>query len=134
MAVTWSALVLTMLQKWTWMKCSSDESAIEISDLKEHVLNIVKYSNDTHLPAACHKAAGGRTLVETLQSYLTHLAVLLLVCDNYMEGIDKQIAMKVKYCMRVFGVVKSEQDSDLKRTGSFVSAWHQTCITILPSL
>ena len=80
---------------------------IEISGVKEHVVKIVKYFRNTHLPAAWHKAAGGRklvvpqevrwnSLVDTLQSYLDNWAVLLLVCENHREGIDKQIAAKVK--------------------------------------
>ena len=80
---------------------------IEISGVKEHVVKIVKYFRNTHLPAAWYKAAGGRklvvpqevrwnSLVDTLQCYLDNWAVLLLVCENLREGIDKQIAAKVK--------------------------------------
>ena len=80
---------------------------VEISGVKEHVVHIVKYFRNTHLPAAWYKQAGGKklvlpqdvrwnTLADCLKSYLDNWPLLVKVCDDNKKVIDSTIANKVK--------------------------------------
>ena len=75
--------------------------------MKEHIIQIVKYFRNTHLPAAWYKVAGGKklvlpldvrwnTLADCLQSYLDNWATILKVCEEHRDSIDVIVARKVQ--------------------------------------
>ena len=80
---------------------------VEIPEVKEQVVRIVKYFRNTHLPAARYKASGGKALVlphevrwntitDSLESYITNWPILVKVCEEYRDEINLDIANKVK--------------------------------------
>lgn len=80
---------------------------VEISGVKEHIVQIVKYFRNHHLPAAWYKAAGGKklvvpqevrwnTLADCLQSYLDNWSTIIKVCDDHRDNIDSKISKKVQ--------------------------------------
>ena len=82
-------------------------SRAQIKGVKEHVVHVVKYFRNVHLPAAWYKAAGGKrlvlpqdvrwnTLADCLQSYLDNWPILLKVCEEHRGSIDSTVARKVQ--------------------------------------
>ena len=80
---------------------------VEIPGVTEHIIQIVKYFRNTHLPAAWYKVAGGKklvlpldvrwnTLADCLQSYLDNWATILKVCEEHRDSIDVIVARKVQ--------------------------------------
>ena len=80
---------------------------VEIKGVKEHVVQIVKYFRNTHLPAAWYRATGGKCLVmpqdvrwntlsDCLRSYLDNWTTLLKVCEEHRGAIDSTVASKVQ--------------------------------------
>ncbi|KAL7639608.1 UNVERIFIED_CONTAM: hypothetical protein RMT77_010109 [Armadillidium vulgare] len=80
---------------------------LEISNIKEHIVNIIKYFRNNHCASAAYKAAGGRALVmpqdvrwntlcDCLESYLTNWPALITVCDGEKRNdLDKEVVRKV---------------------------------------
>ena len=96
LSYVWSAHYLNLLAK-----------DVEISGVKEHIVQIVKYFRNHHLPAASYKAAGGKklvvpqevrwdTLADCLQSYLDNWSTILKVCGDHSDNIDSKISKKVR--------------------------------------
>ena len=90
---------------------------VEIAGVKEHVVQVMKYFRNTHLPGAWYKAAGGKKLVlpqdvrwnslaDCLQSYLDNWSVLLKVCEEHCSDILSTISDKVKH----FGMKQNAED------------------------
>ena len=80
---------------------------VEIPSVKEHIIQIVKYFRNSHLPAAWYKSTGGRklvlpqevrwnTLADSLQCYLDNWAMILKACEEHRDNIDGMIAKKVR--------------------------------------
>ena len=80
---------------------------VEIPGVKEHIIQIVKYFRNTHLPALWYKVVGGKnlvlplevrwnTLADCLHSYLDNWATPLKVCDEHRDSIDTIVARKVQ--------------------------------------
>ena len=80
---------------------------VQIPDVKEQVLQIIKYFRNTHLPAAKYRAYGGKALVlphevrwntvsDCLESYIANWPILVKVCEEYRDEINLNIANKVK--------------------------------------
>ncbi|XP_018012992.1 uncharacterized protein LOC108670053 [Hyalella azteca] len=79
----------------------------EISNIKEHVVQIVKYFRNNHAASAAYRAAGGQalvvpqdvrwnTLADCLEVYLKNWPILLGVCDGEKrKELDKSIIRKV---------------------------------------
>lgn len=79
---------------------------LEITGIQQHIVQIVKYFRNHHLPSAWYKAAGGKKLpmvcevrwnsvVDTLEAYITNWSKLLAVCEDHRDEIDAAIARKV---------------------------------------
>ena len=70
--------------------------------MKEHIVQIVKYVNNHHLPAASYKKpvvpqeVHWNTLAGCLQSYLDNWSTILKVCDDHRDNIDSKILKKVQ--------------------------------------
>ena len=80
---------------------------VEIPEVKEQVVRIIKYFRNTHLPAARYKASGGKALVishevrwntitDSLESYIANWPILVKVCEENRDQIHLDIANKVK--------------------------------------
>ncbi|KAI6649837.1 Transposase [Oopsacas minuta] len=80
---------------------------VQITGVKEQVVQIVKYFRHTHLPAARYKQAGGNSLVipheirwntltDCLKSYISNWHILVQVCEEYRDEINSNIGNKVK--------------------------------------
>lgn len=121
---------------------------VEIKGVKEHVVHIVKYFRNVHLPAAWYKAAGGKclvlpqdvrwnTLADCLQSYLDNWPTLLKVCEEHRGNIDSTVASKVQnisikrnaedYLKRLkpISVALDKVQRDTCFIGGAVEAWKQ---------
>lgn len=79
---------------------------LETSQVKEHIVEIVKYFRNTHLPNAWYKEKGGKKLVlpqdvrwntlsDCLEIYVNEWPKLLLICEEHKEEIDPVIFKKV---------------------------------------
>ena len=79
---------------------------VQIPEVKEQVLQIIKYFRNTHLPAASYRASGGKALVpppevrwstcsDCLESYIANWPILVKVCEEYRDEINLNIANKV---------------------------------------
>ena len=90
---------------------------VEVSGVKEHVVHIIKFFRNGHLPAAWYQAADGKMLVlpldvrwntlsDCLRSYLDNWSILLKVCAEHRDDIDKSIAAKVTD----FGLKRNAED------------------------
>lgn len=90
---------------------------VEIKGVKEHVVHVMKYFRNCHLPGAWYKAAGGKklalpqevrwnTVADCLQSYLDNWSVLLRVCEEHRDSIDRVVAEKVEN----IGIKRSAED------------------------
>ena len=80
---------------------------VKVSGVKEHVVQVIKFFRNGHLPVAWYWAAGGKILVlaldvcwntlsDCLKSYLDNWSVLLKVCEEHRDEIDRNIAAKAK--------------------------------------
>ena len=74
--------------------------------MKEHIVHIVKYFRNTHLPNAWYKEKGGKKLVlpqdvrwntlsDCLEIYVNEWPKLLLICEEHKDQIDPVIFKKV---------------------------------------
>ena len=90
---------------------------VEIPSVKEHIIQIVKYFRNSHLPAAWYKSTGGKklvlpqevrwnTLADSLQCYLDNWTMILKVCEEHRDHIDGKIAKKV----RDINIKRNEED------------------------
>lgn len=90
---------------------------VEVSGIKDHVVRIMKYFRNNHLPAAWYKSAGGKmlslpqevrwnTLADCLQSYMSNWSVLLKVCEEHRNEVDGTIADNV----RNLGIKRNAED------------------------
>ena len=79
---------------------------LEASQIKEHIVHIVKYFRNTHLPNAWYKEKGGKKLVlpqdvrwntlsDCLEIYVNEWPKLLLICEEHKDQIDPVIFKKV---------------------------------------
>lgn len=79
---------------------------LEIKNIKENVVQVVKYFRNNHLASAKYKQAGGKTLVlpsdvrwnsvpDCLEMYVSQWNILLKVCEENKEKIDNTIYQKV---------------------------------------
>ena len=80
---------------------------VQISGVKDHITQVCKYIRNIHLPGAWYKTAGGTCLVlpadihwnslsDRLQSYLDNWSVLVKVCDEHQNDVDRNIIDKVQ--------------------------------------
>lgn len=121
---------------------------VEIPGVKDHVVQVMKYFRNSHLPSAWYKAAGGRqlvlpqevrwnTLADCLQSYLDNWSTLLKVCEEHRDEIESSISDKVKnfglkrnaedYLQRMkpIAVALDKVQSDSCRISDAVDVWKQ---------
>ena len=79
---------------------------LEIHSVQKYIVKIVKYFRNVHLPAAWYKEAGGKKLplplevrwnsvADTLSGYLANWHILLAVCEQHRDSIDKDIAASI---------------------------------------
>lgn len=79
---------------------------MEITTVQQHVIQVVKYFRNCHLPNAWYKAAGGKKLpmvcevrwnsvVDTLEGYISNWPKLLAVCEEHRDVIEPNITKKV---------------------------------------
>ena len=80
---------------------------VAVSGVKEHIVQVIKFFRNGHMPAAWYRAAGGLPLdvrwstpSDCLKSYLDNWSILLKVCEEHTDEIDKNIATKVKDCSK----------------------------------
>ena len=89
--------------------------------MKVHIIQIGRYFQNTHLPAACYKSPDGKklvlpqeigwnTLADSLQCYLEKWAIILKVCEEHRDTINCTIAMKVQDI-----IIKRNAEDYLKR-------------------
>lgn len=75
---------------------------IQIPAVKDNVLKVIKYFRNKHLPAAWYKEAKGNKLImpqevrwntvtDSLKSYLDNRGILVQVCQDHKENIDKDV-------------------------------------------
>jgi hypothetical protein len=80
---------------------------LEIPNIAKHVIRIIKYFRNTHLPASWYKATGGmrlplpldvrwNSLCDSLSAYLKNWSKLLTVCEEHRDDIDPEIARLIK--------------------------------------
>ena len=80
---------------------------VEIAGVKDHIVQVVKYFRNHHLPAAWFKQAGGKalilpqdvrwnTLADSIESYLKSWPSLLQICEEHRSDIDSTIYTKVQ--------------------------------------
>ena len=80
---------------------------VEIAGVKNHIVQVVKYFRNHHLPAAWFKQAGGKalilpqdvrwnTLADSIESYLKSWPSLLQICEEHRSDIDSTIYTKVQ--------------------------------------
>lgn len=79
---------------------------LQVKNIKEHVVQIVKYFRNTHFAKAKFSQAGGRTLVlpsdvrwnslaDCLEMYVTQWEIILKICEENKKEIDSTIYEKV---------------------------------------
>ena len=121
---------------------------IQISGVKEHVVQVNKYFRNGHLPAAWYKAASGKKLTlpidvrwnsvgDCLQSYIDNWSVLPKVCEEHRDEIDRNIAEKVSNIglkrnvedyltrMKPVSVALDRSQSDMCCISDVVDLWKQ---------
>lgn len=75
---------------------------VQVKGVKEHIMKVIKYFRNKHLPSAWYKQAGGKKLVipqevrwntvsDSIQSYLDNRGILVQVCQDHREEIDSDI-------------------------------------------
>lgn len=76
---------------------------LEIPNIKEQVVQVVKYFRNNHFAAATYKANGGlrlimpqevrwNTMADCLESYIKYWPILLTICEQNRDKIDNNIA------------------------------------------
>lgn len=79
---------------------------LEITDIKEHIVRVVKYFRNNHFASAKYKEAGGKalvlpqevrwnTLADCLEVYVCEWDKLLKICDENKKLIDSVVYNKV---------------------------------------
>ena len=79
---------------------------VEVSGVKTHIVEVIKFFRNDYLPAAWCRAAGEKmlvlpldvrwnTLLDGLKSYLDNWSSLLKVCEEQRDESDRNIAAKV---------------------------------------
>lgn len=79
---------------------------LQLQDIKEHVIQIVKYFRNNHLARAKFSQAGGNALVlpsdvrwnsiaDCLEMYVTQWDIILKICEENKKDIDATIYQKV---------------------------------------
>ncbi|CAH2090930.1 unnamed protein product [Euphydryas editha] len=75
---------------------------VEVKEVTKHVINVVKYFRNKHLPAAWYKGAKGKKLVmpigvrwnsirDTVRSFVENRGILVQICQNHRDAIDRDI-------------------------------------------
>lgn len=76
---------------------------LEITNIKEQVVQVVKYFRNNHFAVAAYKSAGGlrlimpqdvrwNTMADCLETYITQWPKLMAICEQNRNNIDKDIA------------------------------------------
>ena len=79
---------------------------LEIHSVQKHIVKIVKCFRNVHRPTAWYKEAGGKELplplevrwnsvADTLSGCLANWHILLAVCEQHRDSIDKDIAANI---------------------------------------
>ena len=79
---------------------------LQVQDVKEHIVQIVKYFRNNHMAKAKFSAAGGKGLVlpsdvrwnsvaDCLEAYVTQWDIILKICEDNSKDIDSAIFKKV---------------------------------------
>jgi transcription termination factor NusB len=79
---------------------------LEIKNIKEHIVHVVKYFRNNHLASAKYKAEGGKalvmpqdvrwnTLADCLEVYVSEWQKLLKICEENRNEIDTIVSEKV---------------------------------------
>lgn len=77
-------------------------SDVQIPGILEQIVKVIKYFRNTHLPAAWYKQAKGKRLItpqqvrwntasDAIESYLENRGILVQLCQDKKEFIDKDI-------------------------------------------
>lgn len=80
---------------------------MEITGIKDHIVQVVRYFRNHHLPAAWYKQAGGNalvlpqdvrwnTLADCIEKYLQNWPILLQICEEHRNDIQESIYNKVQ--------------------------------------
>ena len=80
---------------------------LNIDGVKPHIVAVMKYFRNCHLPGAWYRAAGGKKLVmpqdvrwnslaDCIDSYITNWPILLSVCEQHHSEINSAIKSKVE--------------------------------------
>ena len=80
---------------------------LNIDSVKAHIVTIMKYFRNCHLPGAWYKQAGGKKLVmpqdvrwnslkDCIESYISNWSILLSVCEQHKDYILNSIKYKVE--------------------------------------
>jgi uncharacterized protein YuzB (UPF0349 family) len=88
-----------------------------VGNVKEHVVQIIKYFRNTHLPKAWYHAAGGsalilpqdvrwNTLCDCLEAYIKNWSLIMKVCEEHRDAIEGDIQNKV----RNMGIKRNAED------------------------
>lgn len=79
---------------------------LEIDNVKQHVVHVVKYFRNNHYAAARYRQEGGQCLVmpqdtrwntmsDCLKAYITNWPILMKICEINREAIDTEVRNKV---------------------------------------
>ena len=79
---------------------------LQVSDVKKHVLSVIKYFRNNHYANACFRQSGctklivpseirWNTLVDCFQSYIKAWSTLIKICEENRDAIDKTVQQKV---------------------------------------
>lgn len=75
-------------------------------NVKEHILNVIKYFRNNHFANACYRKSGApklvlpsevrwNTMVDCLETYLKGWPTLLQICEEHRDTIDKTVQTQV---------------------------------------
>lgn len=75
---------------------------VEIKGVTKHIMKVVKYFRNKHLPAAWYKEAKGKKLImpivvrwnsfrDTIRSFVENRGILVQICQNHREEIESDI-------------------------------------------
>ena len=90
---------------------------LEIPNIKEQVVNVVKYFRNNHFAGAAYKSAGGlwmimpqdvrwNTLADCLDSYIKHWPILITICEENRNQID----INIRNVVNNLGVKRSAEE------------------------
>ena len=79
---------------------------IEVANVKEHIVKVIKYFRNNHFSKAKFTEGGGtglvlpsdvrwNTKVQCLERYIKNWCLFLSICENYRDKVNQDIKAKV---------------------------------------